>query len=703
MTVNRQGRAWVTSSAAVGAACLIAACPAVAADIAPAEPAASPNAEQSAAWTGLYVGGHIGHAWGVSNWAASTPAGTFATGSFNLAQPLNSFEESGSFFEGVQIGYDYKLPNNLVVGAEADATFPAYPHPLTGVSIGNIATLASPPLGGLQSYSENVLSSGAFRARIGYAPGSWLFYATGGAAWTYNIRTLTQFSNGLSEDKNQFRWGWAAGAGVEAPVIPNWTARLEYLYTDYGGASVSFPAFGQRFASDFSVQELRLGLNYHFGDEPAGSEKDSKASAKGGSDFINFHAQFTGVWQGYPPIRSPYEGQFSIPGGGEGRETTDLTLYAGVRLWKGAEFWVDPEIDQGFGVGDAHGAAGFPSAEAYKLGLETPYARLQRYFVRQTIELGGAEEKVEADLNQFAGSTTADRLVLTAGRFFITDLFDTNKYVNNPKNDFLNWAFDNAGTFDYAGDGWGTTYGVAVEWYQGRWTLRGGVFDLSRTPAGGDSPLGGTLDPTSQQLEFVGEIEERHELFGQPGKLKITAFLEEGRMGAFSDAIAYIAANPAADPGTSIAAVRRWNTRPGVSLNVEQQVASDVGVFVRAGWADGALEPWDFTDIDKTVSAGVSISGTKWGRPDDRVGIAGVINNISGVYQEYLNLGGLGILIGDGKLPNPGLEKIIEAYYSYSATASTKLSFDYQFIDNPAYNSDRGPANVFAGRVHWQF
>ena len=374
-----------------------------------------------------------------------------------------------------------------------------------------------------------------------------------------------------------------------------------------------------------------------------------------------------------------------------------------MRLWSGAEFWFDPEVDQGFGVGNTHGVAGFPSAEAYKLGSETPYARVQRYFIRQTIDLGGATEKVEADQNVFAGSTTADRLVLTGGRFFITDMFDTNKYANNPKTDFLNWGFNNTGTFDYAGDAWGCTYGVAAEWHQGRWTLRGGVFDLSATPAGGESPEAYGLDPTFSQLQFVGEIEERHDLWGQPGKLKITGFLEEGRMGSFADAIAYIEANPGADPGASINAVRRWNIRPGVSLNLEQQLSAEVGLFARAGWADGNLEPWDFTDIDGTVSGGVSISGKQWGRPDDKIGIAAIISDIYGVHQEYFDLGGLGILAGDGRLPNPGLEKIIEAFYSYSVTSSTKLSFDYQFIDNPAYNTDRGPVNLFAGRVHWQF
>ena len=199
---------------------------------------------------------------------------------------------------------------------------------------------------------------------------------------------------------------------------------------------------------------------------------------------------------------------------------------------------------------------------------------------------------------------------------------------------------------------------------------------------------------------MVGEIEERHELWDQPGKLKVTGYLERGRMGSYADAIALAEAT---STSADINAVRKYQSRPGVSLNAEQQVTENLGAFARAGWGDGNVEPWDFTDIDRTVSAGISLSGKQWGRPDDRVGVAGVINGISSVHAAFLNLGGLGILAGDGQLPNSGLEKIVEAYYSYSLSSSTKLSLDYQFIDNPAYNTDRGPVNLFAGRVHWQY
>jgi high affinity Mn2+ porin len=479
--------------------------------------------QQPADWTGFYLGGHLGYAWGNSNW--STPG---ISGSFGLGQPIDTFNESGSFFAGVHAGYNYMLPNRFVVGVEADASFPSFPN-LAGISIGGSSTLSSPF--GPETYLERMVWSGTLRGRVGYAPGSWLFYATGGFAWSYDQLTLTNLETGATDMPFLWRLGWTAGMGVEAPVAPHWTARLEYLFTDYGNSSVSFANNAQTFTANFLLQELRAGVDYHFGSDPP----KITAPATPDPDILNFHGQTTFSWQGYPAFRSPYEGANSLPGSGQGREVVDATLTAGVRLWQGAEAWIDPEIDQGFGLGDTHGVAGFTSGETYKFGSTYPYARVQRYFIRQTIDLGGDEQKVDADFNKFAGSQTTNRLVLTIGKFGITDLFDTNKYANSSKTDFLNWSLINAGTFDYAGDAWGYTYGAAAEWYQGDWTLRGGVFDLSATPAGGVSPLAYGLDPTFDQFQLVGEIERRYSLWDQPGAIKVTGFLSRGRAGGEYD------------------------------------------------------------------------------------------------------------------------------------------------------------------------
>jgi len=356
---------------------------------------------------------------------------------------------------------------------------------------------------------------------------------------------------------------------------------------------------------------------------------------------------------------------------------------------------VAPEIDQGFGLSDTHGIAGFPNGEAFKEGADFPYSRLlQAGFIRQTINLGGASQEVEADIDRFGGSQTADRVVLTVGRFAVQDVFDTNKYAHNELEDFSNWALINTGTFDYAADAWDYTYGTAVEWFKGPWTLRGGIFDLSIVPDSGE------LDPTFGQFQLDGEIERRYKLWQQPGKLAITGFLSRARFGTYSDAIQL---SESTGQPADIAAVRNYTIRDGISLNLEQQIVPNIGFFVRAGLVSGDVEPWQVSDIDKTVAAGFSVSGKQWDRPADTWGIAGIVNGISNVHEAFFNDGGLGLVIGDGKLPHPGPEQIIETYYSLAIAKNYWISPDYQFVVNPAYNQDRGPVSVLGVRLHAEF
>jgi high affinity Mn2+ porin len=356
------------------------------------------------------------------------------------------------------------------------------------------------------------------------------------------------------------------------------------------------------------------------------------------------HAQTTYLIQMDPDFPSPYVGARSlIPG--QQRETWDVTFYLGLRLWQGAELWIDPEIDQGFGLSDTFGVAGYPSGEAYKLGEALPYARIPRYFVRDTINLGGASEKVKDAANKFSGSQTANRLVFTFGKFSITDVFDTNQYAHDPRADWMNWALVDTGTFDYASDAWGYTYGAAAEWYHGNWSLRAGLFDLSTVPASTD------LDPTFKQFQTVAELERRYRAWGQPGKVAVTGYLSSGRMGTYEAAIAL---SEGTGQPADIADVRRHRTRPGIGLNMEQQINDEVKLFARAGWCNGDIEPFDFTDIDRTVAIGFLTSGKPWGRSDDVVGVAGILNGISNIHEAFLNAGGLGILVGDGQLQHPG-------------------------------------------------
>ncbi len=194
------------------------------------------------------------------------------------------------------------------------------------------------------------------------------------------------------------------------------------------------------------------------------------------------HGQVTHVWQYHPAFKAPYSGPNSLDPGSRGNETFDATLYLGFRPWSGGEIWINPEIDQGFGLSNTLGVAGYPSGEAYKVGKSSPYFRLQRLFFRQTFDLGGAVETLDPDANQLGGTRTADNVVITGGKISATDIFDTNTYAHDPKKDFLNWAIIDAGAYDYAADAWGYSYGIAAEWTQAWWTLRVGLFDLSRVP-----------------------------------------------------------------------------------------------------------------------------------------------------------------------------------------------------------------------------
>jgi high affinity Mn2+ porin len=680
-----------------GLGLLVFASGAQAADLASMLPTKAPPPARSTLpdWTGFYVGGHFDYAAGFSQWSATQAGATTPTlsGSLDFFQGYDFSTGRGSYLLGLQAGYNYMLPSRIVLGAEADISFPSV--------LGASQTIASPQIG-QAIYRDQVQMSGTVRGRIGYAPGDWLFYATAGFAYSFDQFSRTQVFGAPvggtaipGTVENLFlvpRFGGAAGVGAEVALTPRWTARAEYLFTDYGNRSVNFPAAAQRFTSDLAVHTLRLGLNYRLGRDGVDPQIFTK-----GPDALDLgpfavHGQITFLEQYAPPFRSPYVGVNSlIPN--QGRESWDATAYFGMRLWTGAELWVDPEIDQGFGLNATTGIAGFPSGEALKHGESVPYARIPRAFIRDTINLGGDSQKVEAAANQFGGTQSANRLVFTIGKFAINDVFDTNKYAHDPKRDFMNWALIDTGTFDFAGDAWGLTYGAAVEWYQGDWTLRGGLFDLSTTPGNTD------LDTTFRQFQWVGEIERRYQLWGHPGKLAVTGFLSRGNMGSFQDAInlAQLTGGPA-----NIAAVRKYQSRGGISMNLEQEITPELGVFARAGWADGAVEPFDVTDIDRTIAAGLALKGKQWGRPNDTFGVAGIVNGISNVHQQFLNAGGLGLLVGDGMLPHPGPEQIIETYYAFPLLAST-VTIDYQFVVNPAYNRDRGPVSVIGARMHTEF
>ena len=514
-------------------------------------------------WTGWYFGGQYGYATGYSRWNATQAGGLGPPliGSLDLTNPLNGYFGDGSYFGGLQAGYNQRIGTRLVLGGEADVWFPSFTTGLKGAQ-----TFAS-PLVGQANYQDVVAYSGSMRGRLGYVlDNNWLLYATGGFAFAYDKLQHTQlvgtpvnaasqegtFQNGL-----MWRLGWTLGAGLELPIAPSWTAKVEYQYASFGNSSVGFPAAAQVFNSSLALQTVRVGFNYQISDASKWGSFIANGPTAIEEDRFALHGQVTYVQQYVPQFRSPYVGPQSLFTN-QGRETADTTFYVGTRLWQGAEFWINPELDQGFGLSNTFGVAGFPSGEAYKVGSDYPTTRVPRAFIRQTINLGGEAQKVDAGINQFSGTNTANRLVITLGKLSISDIFDDNRYAHDPRNDFMNWALVDAGTFDYAADAWGYTYGGAIEWYMGKWTLAMGIFDAPIVPNSTE------LDPHFNQFQSLFEIAHRHELWGQPGEITVTGWLTRARLGNYNDAVALaqVTGQPA-----EIAAVRRYTSRSGIAAN----------------------------------------------------------------------------------------------------------------------------------------
>jgi high affinity Mn2+ porin len=420
---------------------------------------------------------------------------------------------------------------------------------------------------------------------------------------------------------------------------------------------------------------------------------------------ISIHVQATQTQQYHGGFAAAYTGPQSLSNLPDEAKTFDATLYLGVRLGGIGEAYIDPEIDQGFGLGQPGvlsggyagtvGVAGFVSGEAYKLGSVTPYGRIQRAFFRKTVNISGPLTAVDPDENQLGGSVSAEHLTLTAGKFAVTDIFDDNVYAHDPKNDFLNWSIIDMGAFDYAADAWGYTYGLAAELAGRQSTFRTGLFQLSVVP----NQI--AIDPQPlHQFSSISELEERTSLFGgHPGAVKVLVYFNDGYLGSYSDAIE-LGESTGSIPSTALVRNAK-HIEAGAGVNVAQEVAPHIGVFARASAVNGTYEADDFSDIDRSISGGISVDGGAFGRPNDTFGLAVAENGLSLPAQQYFAAGGLGILIGDGAL-SYAPERILETYYKIGLVRGVALSADYQRIEDPAYNAARGPVSVFGLRLHIQ-
>jgi len=428
----------------------------------------------------------------------------------------------------------------------------------------------------------------------------------------------------------------------------------------------------------------------------------------------NWHVQNTDIVQGDPGFRAKYSGPNSLNSAGETQETVTMDLFAGVRLWRGAEVHMDLLMWQGFGLSQTFGIEAYPNGDAYKAGTQTPNLTFARLFFRQTIGLGGEQEDVPDDQLTLAGKQDIRRLTFTIGRFSPLDICDYNTYAHDQHTQFLNWAMMGNLTWDYGQDTVGYTTGFAVELNQPKWALRYGFFQMPRDKNGftGDDqllmwPERGAYGPFLQAWAMMAEFERRYSVNAHPGVIRFLAWLDEADFASYRVATAILLAHP---PGPNVgqgsgvtipAAARAYRHKYGFGLNWEQEVAKNVGLFSRLGWTDGQNETWTFTDADWSASLGLSVKGEAWHRPDDTFGLAGIVSGASHANQKFLEAGGTDMLDGDGAL-SYGPEKVVETYYDFQIWKTIHAALDYQFVTDPAFNRARGPVSIFGVRLHWE-
>lgn len=455
---------------------------------------------------------------------------------------------------------------------------------------------------------------------------------------------------------------------------------------------------GIRVRSRRRAVQVALACLGVIGASGAAAEEEVSSSTAEPMDRLTARAQATYIWQHKPGFSARYSGPNSLSTDGETGYTLSATLFMGARPWRHTEVFVNPEMIQSQNISGLHGLGGPTNGEAQKSGGATPTLYLARVFVRQTIPLGGDREVVEEAANQFAGTVSSRRIVLTVGNVSVLDVFDPNRLTHDSRTQFLNWALLTHGAFDYVGNARGYTWGAAIEYYQDDWAARLGRF------IGPKESNGLALD--FNIFAHYGdnlEIEHAHRLAGRPGKIRVLGFRNYEHMGRFSDAVAFMDAGvPSSQCREAsvpdVCNVRRDQAKYGIGVGIDQSVLRDADVFLRGSWNDGRTETYSFTEIERSFAVGGVVRGALWRRPGDVFGAAWVANGLSPEHRDYLRRGGIGFFIGDGSL-SYRTEQMTEVYYN-AAFRGLWFGLDYQHVENPGYNADRGRVNFFGVRTH---
>jgi high affinity Mn2+ porin len=434
-------------------------------------------------------------------------------------------------------------------------------------------------------------------------------------------------------------------------------------------------------------------------DNPEEIDDRTKATlfphSESGRWWISGQANIVTQW--HPDFHSPYQGPNSLSPQAQDASSRVLTLLTGFEISGSSELLLDVQETGGHGIGEALGLAGFTNLDVVRNPQLSKAPYIARFLWHQIIPLG--HRKASAERTPFSLFTELPerRLEIRFGKFSIVDFFDANSYATDSNFQFLNWTVDDNGAYDYAADTRGFTYAAMIEYDDRRWALRFAEALMPKVANGFhlDADLG-RAHSENVELELHGDVVPHRD-----GVLRLLAFSNQANMGTYRVAIADFLAGRTLTPDIT-AHPLQTTTKYGFGANIEQPLAGWFGAFARWGWNEGQHESYAYTEVDDTIQIGLGAKGFGSRRKLDRAAFAFVSNGISRDHQEYLRLGGIGFLLGDGNL-NYAREDILEAYYALHVWRGIFTSLNVQHVDHPGYNRDRGPVIVPGARLHLEF
>jgi len=326
-----------------------------------------------------------------------------------------------------------------------------------------------------------------------------------------------------------------------------------------------------------------------------------------------------------------------------------------------------------------------------------PY--IARAYFQQSFALHGSHDTMMADdQNQVAQYLPDKRITFTAGKFSLADFYDNNPYSHDARSQFMNWVLMDNGVWDYPANTRGYTFAAVIQLIEPTWYIN---FSDALEPYVANGPI---MDPNfTKTFGLTLETGFSFKACGRTGGLSLLLFMNQTRAPYYENAITEYKDGVPGALNVDNDSAYNGDKKYGVGISFYYPLGKYISFFMRAGWNNGLTADWAFTEVDQTITPGLSFDGTLWKRKTDNFGIALIVDGISKEHRDFDNIGGYQFIIGDGKLPNYAPEEVLETYYQFKFFGHLFFAPDYQFVNNPAYNADRGPVSIYSVRVHLEF